>query len=459
MLASLIVFFASIAVFFRRINVFPLRNWDEAWYAAATENMAGGNYGYIMQFWNGRYYFDHSPLYFWLSTPFFKIFGPGEWQARIVSTTAAVLVTLLIFLIGKKLVNERVGLISAVIFLTFGGVVMRFAHGNLDALLSSLFLCAFYFYLSSEKKSVYSVLSGISIGFGILVKSWGIGLFPVYSIVIYSLITHKQLPKRFLLILFMAFLTFSWWYLLGILSFGREFVNWFVLNPSENRLSQPFATFSLDYVGFALRDIGLWVLPAVIFIILKIRHNLHDKADFVAPFLFVSLTYIVSLNFLSDKSDWYIIPALPLLALVLGYVCDRLLRLNFKFWILFFAAILLTQYFNVLRIENIYPDRSRVGAELGVRASEIIPAGDEVILDDHDFTAFLYYSNQLAVYTIQDDRKVGEWWILKDDELNGFLMKNTKTWIVTKRLDSLPLTDGEVEIVDLVNGYAFVRMY
>lgn len=452
---GLIVFFGSIIVFFRRIGTFPLRNWDEAWYAEIIKNMASGNWGYLIPYWNGRYYFDHSPLYFWLSSPFFKFFGPGEWQARVVSAAAAVIATFLVYLIGKKLSSERVGFLSSVIFLTFGGVVIRFAHGNLDALLSCLFLAAFYFYLRSKDKTIFSVLCGISIGLGVLVKSWGIGVFPAYLIACYSLLSRRQLPTRAVLILFVAFLTFFWWYLLGIKNFGQEFINWFILNPSENRLGSPFANFSLDYFKFAVRDIGLWFLPLVIFVIAYFKKYLDVKDDFIVPFLFVSLTYIVALNFLSDKSDWYVIPALPFLAIVLGYICDRLLRLNFRLSALFISLILLVQYFNVLRIENIYPDRSIIGAELGVKAREIIPLEDEVILDDHDFTAFLYYSNQNHIYTMQNERKPSEWWILKGDEISDFIAKNPKTWIITRDAEKF----GQLKATDKLGDYTFLRKY
>src|SRR3989304_4585429 len=99
MSAAILVLISSAVIFFSKISSFPLRNWDEAWYAEIIKNMASGKYGYLMPFWNGRYYFDNAPLYFWLSTPIFKIFGAGEWQARFISTTAAVIASLLIFLI------------------------------------------------------------------------------------------------------------------------------------------------------------------------------------------------------------------------------------------------------------------------------------------------------------------------------------------------------------------------
>src|SRR3990172_10778079 len=105
MTISLIIVISTIT-FFRNITNFPLRNWDEAWYAEIIKNMALGKYGYLMPFWNGRYYFDHAPLYFWLSAPVFKIFGAGEWQTRFVSAVAAIFAAFLIFKIGKKLKDE-----------------------------------------------------------------------------------------------------------------------------------------------------------------------------------------------------------------------------------------------------------------------------------------------------------------------------------------------------------------
>ncbi len=100
MQVALFVLIAATITFTRTITSSTMRNWDEAWYAEIIKNMASGNYGLLQPFWNGRYYFDHAPLYFWLSTPIFKIFGPGLWQIRAVSATAAILACLFIFLIN-----------------------------------------------------------------------------------------------------------------------------------------------------------------------------------------------------------------------------------------------------------------------------------------------------------------------------------------------------------------------
>ena len=95
--ATILVLISSVVVFFSKIASFPLRNWDEAWYAEIIKNMAFGKYGVLMPFWNGRYYFDNAPLYFWLSAPVFKIFGAGEWQARFVSAKTTMFTSFFFF--------------------------------------------------------------------------------------------------------------------------------------------------------------------------------------------------------------------------------------------------------------------------------------------------------------------------------------------------------------------------
>ena len=124
---GLIVFILALLVFSFNISSFPLRNWDEAWYAEITKNMANGS-GLLVSFWNGQYYFDKPPLYFWLSLPFFEIFGAGEWQARIISATAAVFASILIYLLGKKLFSPKAGFFAFLVFVTLGQIVVRLSH-------------------------------------------------------------------------------------------------------------------------------------------------------------------------------------------------------------------------------------------------------------------------------------------------------------------------------------------
>src|SRR3990167_8961403 len=457
--AAILVLISSVVVFFSKIASFPLRNWDEAWYAEIIKNMVSGKYGILMPFWNGRYYFDNAPLYFWLSAPILKIFGAGEWQARFVSATAATLAVFLIFKIGKKLKDEITGFISTLVFLTFGGVVVRFAHGNLDALLICFFLAAFYFYLKSSEKKIYSFAAGAFIGLGFLIKSWGIGLLPLVLIFMYAYVKEKKLPRNLFSIAAAILILSSWWYFLGIFKFGSQFINWYILSPSEGRLADPFTNFSLEYFKFLIRDAGFWFLVPASYLALRFKNIGKLDKNIIIPFILLPTIFVFSLNFLSDKSDWYIIPALSLISLVIGYLGRELYKTYPKLTVGLISIIFIAQILNAVRIENIYPDRSKVGAELGLNAKNLIPKSAKIILNDQDFTSFLFYSSHLQIYTLENKTpKENEWWILNSASLMPFLRENPKTWIITADLSNLPFEVKKEEIIDNWSNYYFLKI-
>jgi len=456
---AILILASSIFIFFSKIASFPLRNWDEAWYAEIIKNMASGKYGILMPFWNGRYYFDHAPLYFWLSASVFKIFGSGEWQSRFVSAVAAILASYLIFLIGKKLKDETTGFISVLVFLTFAGVVIRFAHGNLDALLICFFLASFYFYLKSEEKKIFGFAAGVLIGLGFLIKSWGVGLFPLVLIFTYAHVKEKKLPRNLLLIISGAILFSSWWYILGIFRFGSQFINWYILSPSEGRFTDPFANFSLEYFRFLIRDVGFWLLLPFAYLALRFKNIKKLDKNIIAPFLLLSAIFVSFLNFLSDKSDWYIIPALALISLVIGYLGRELYKSHPKLAIGLISLLTISQILNAIRVENIYPDRSKVGATLGLHAKDLIPKSAKIILNDQDFTSFLFYSDHLQIYTLENKTpKENEWWILNSESLLPFLRENPETWIITADLSNLPFEVKKEEIIDYWDNYYFLKI-
>ena len=121
--------------------------------------------------------------------------------------------------------------------------------------------------------------------------------------------------------------------------------------------------------------------------------------------------------------------------------------------------IFLTQILNAKRVENIYPDRSKVGAELGLHAKNLIPEGEKIILNDQDFTSFLFYSDHRQIYTLENKTpKENEWWILNSQSLLPFLEKNPNTWIITANLSNLPFEVKKEEIIDYWGNYYFLKI-
>ena len=423
-----------------------IRNWDEAWYAEIIKNMAVGNYGWLMSRWNGEYYFDHPPLYFWLSGLVVKLFGLGEWQIRIVSILAGLGVVGLTYLLGKKLFNRRTGIGASLVLVSIAQVGVRFSHGNLDSLMIFWFLLTFYWWLEGKTK-----LSGVALGLGFLVKGWLLGLWPMGLIGAYELIVKRRLPiGRLAAVIGIGAGVFGVWAIPAAIEFGQPMVDRYLWAAAAGRLASPGQVFSLKFFEYLIRDLGLWVIAGLI-LVLRPKMVEANKRRTVVALGLVSFGFIFGLNFSTEKSDWYILPAYPLLALVIGYLTSR--------WNKVIVGILvIAGLINAYRVEMIYPDRSRVGAELGRYAKSIIPRGETVVLDDHDFTAFLFYSNVGMVHVPSPSGgKSGEWWTLRYDRLPELVKEKGEVWIVTADKSRLPQEITRAEEIAQYGDYSFLK--
>ncbi|MBI2010146.1 MAG: glycosyltransferase family 39 protein [Candidatus Chisholmbacteria bacterium] len=439
-----------------------LRNWDEAWYAEITKNMAVYGYGWIGPYWNGRYYFDQPPLYFWLSGLVVKIFGLGEWQVRMVSIVSGFVVLWLVYLLGGKLFNPRVGLWSSLIFLTLGGVVMRFAYGNLEALLIALFLATIYLYLESRGRWRWIVVAGVTLGLGFLVKGWLQGLLPVIFIVVWMWVTRRRLPWwQLLMMIITGAAIFGTWFGAGALEFGEPFIDRYLFKPAAGRLGNPLDNFSLEQFGNVARDVKWWFLPIFGLGWWQMRGALaKEDVKKLTALIAVIIGYLLALSFLDEKSGWYPLPVYPFVALVAGYVMERWWRVWPTLTTVAFLFLLALGAVNAYRVEMIYPDRSHVGVALGKYAQKIIPQGETVVWDDHDFTAFLFYSDLGMVYVPEaDGAKPGEWWILTYEEVPKLSEEKGGAWIVTPDKSRFPkgLID-RATVVTEYRGYTFFRL-
>jgi len=444
-------------IFFWKINAFPLRSWDEAWYGEIIRNMAQGTHGWLVPFWNGEYYFDKPPLYFWLTLPFFKIFGVGEWQTRIVSVLAAIGATFLVYLLGKKLFSGRAGLFSAVVFLSLGQVAGRFSEGNLDALLVFLFLLTFYFFLLGSEKKIFIIFSGITLGLGFLVKGWLLGLFPFLLIFFYSLISQRKIQfQRLLLLLFISFLSSGWWFFLGYQNFGQRFLDWYLLSPTAGTFARQFH-FSSQISTTFFRDIGFWWLAFVL--LLLTRKIVLFKKEVLISFLAAIFVFVLAVHFLDSFIGWYLLPVYPLMALIIGCCLDSLSRVHFKLAIGFGLVMLLMQGLLLGKLQNLNQDRSFLMADLGITAKEVVPREETLVLDDPDFTSFLFYSQHQKIYTLSDSGgKAGEWWIIKKEDLPDFIKGHSPVWVISQDLKNLPVNFNDNQVVATQDGFRFLRL-
>ncbi len=87
----------------------------------ALEMMYSDNY--IAPTLNGSYYYYKPPLYNWILTIFYRVFGPGELASRIPTVIFTLGLSWIIYSFNKKYLEKQIALFTALAFLTCGRIL------------------------------------------------------------------------------------------------------------------------------------------------------------------------------------------------------------------------------------------------------------------------------------------------------------------------------------------------
>lgn len=103
------------------------------------------------------------PLYIYMSSLFMGILGPTVFASRLLSAVSGVVAIYFVYLIGKKIWSEKVGLISAFL-LAISPWHIFYSRGTFEGNLAlTLFIAGFYFWIFFTEKynKKYFLISGI----------------------------------------------------------------------------------------------------------------------------------------------------------------------------------------------------------------------------------------------------------------------------------------------------------
>lgn len=161
----------ALLIFVPGIGETHLFDWDEINFAeCAREMILTGDYLQVQidfyQFW------EKPPLFIWLQAISMQLLGVNEFAARLPNTILGAFTLWSLYWMGKRLKNERFGLIWA---LAYAGSFLPhfyFKSGIIDPFFNILI---FYgvFYLSlfyKTEKPLHLVISGVFIGLSVLTK-------------------------------------------------------------------------------------------------------------------------------------------------------------------------------------------------------------------------------------------------------------------------------------------------
>lgn len=317
LLLVLLVIFSFL--FFYRMDWNTLVSWDEAWYGSiAREMLKTGDW--IKMMWNGRWYYDHPPMGFWLMAISYKLFGINEFTTRLPSVILGVLTILLVYLTSVQLFkNKVVGFVSGLIMGTTVWYFIRVRSGNLDSVFVFFYILTVYLSVKSSKNFKWFPL--VMAAFGGLILSKTLVGFSAGILILF--LNFKQILKlKNIIWLFLgigAGILVAWpWYYIHIKTNPLFIQEHFLIIGTRNKsLASYFqlnAVLPLFYFHMGVRKwYYLWLLGlGMIGITLRfIKKNYLFLLLWNAIILYPFLT--------SDKTQiWHLIPVYLPMSLIIA---------------------------------------------------------------------------------------------------------------------------------------------
>jgi dolichol-phosphate mannosyltransferase len=321
-------------LFFTKLDA-PLLEPQEPRYAEIPRQMlCAGNF--VVPVLHGEPYLDKPPLLYWLVMGSYTLFGVSDRAARFVPGCAGMLTVLVAYLWGRKVAGERAGLCGALILALSPGFVYRERMLTFDAVLClwvTAALAAAHAALGEPPRIRlrWWSASAIACGLGLLTKG------PVaLALVAVPVAVHAWLERRTIRLRLrdgvayfaIAIIVAAPWYV-AIGEREPGFLTSFFWKHNVVRFLQPFDHEEPFWFYFPGLLMGLlpWglLLPGLVRALLRDQASTSERLPAVRYFVLAAFWIVLFFSASGCKRSVYLLPAMPPLALALGWYLDSLL--------------------------------------------------------------------------------------------------------------------------------------
>ena len=300
------------------------------------------NKDWVLPTCNGQLRLEKTPLSYWLVAGLGKITGKiDDFTVRFPSALSAFLSALAILYFVKQWLAPRVAIISALVWATSFGYI-NYAHNARPEMALTFFitLCFLAFYSavieqSRKKQIIYMLVFWISFGLAMLAK--GPVPLPIVSIPLFFYVVifrqWKILPKLLPItgvIIFLAIIL-PW-----PLAIGYR-VNWDLVVWKHNFYDRFFGEYAPGnypfylYVIYTFVFTAPWVAFAPIALISPF-YKIWGKKQKVMLFLWLCfITDLIFLTISGGKRKHYMLPIVPVMAILIGIVLEDMIFIRKAF--------------------------------------------------------------------------------------------------------------------------------
>lgn len=325
----------ALAVYLPPIFQNPLTRAESMYALIPLEMVNSGNW--LLATLNGAPYLDKPPLLYWLTILAYQILGSSEWAARVPTLLCTLGEIWLTYLLGRRLFTPRAAWLGGFVLLSSIGFFALHLQILTDHLIT-LFLTASVYFMwrwQEEPQPRWALGFYLALAGGFLSKGF-IGLvFPLAIAILFLGFRNRASLSR---------LFFNPW---GLALLGGVVVSWLaameyaypgflrhqVLNEQILRFlgkRQPPDITPFSIPGFWI-FLGIWLLPWTLLLPEALyrfwRESRAGSADLPGGRVLLIWAGVI-LGFFtlsSSRIEYYSLPALPPLALILGWRLDRCL--------------------------------------------------------------------------------------------------------------------------------------
>ena len=322
-------------IFLVNLGSGPLWVADEQTYSQWAFHMfRTGDYLTPWAFGEITFWIAKPPLYMWLMSLSYQVFGVSNFSSRLWSPIFGSLSLVVVFYLGKTLYNRKTGFLAAIVLGTFTTFFSFARHAMTDVPFVFFILASIYFFVLSEKTENtkrYAVLSGLFFGLTLMTKQIQALLIPLI-IFAYLVAAKKNLKflfaKPFKLFLGVGILVFSPWLIYMTLTFGPTFWDSYFIYSGFTRTVSPIeghagdCLFYFSYLFTSEYPIWAILLPfsAGLCAFNAVIKRLKEDTLILVWMVIVLAVF----TFVQTKLYWYILPAFPAFAIAISSFLHQL---------------------------------------------------------------------------------------------------------------------------------------
>ena len=334
----------GLPLFFYGLGSYSVVNGDEGYYHSVAASMVeSGNWFHLDFYGQHRVYdtFMNAPLQYWARAVLISLFGDNLWTMRVLSATFGLLTVLAVYQLGARLDfsrSKRAALFAGLIQLTsYQFIYLHSARtGELDAIVAFLFTALALCFLRAVRDEKSFNPHHLLLAALITVKL-PVALIPILAELVLFATTPSLRPrfKRYVASGFLIVPIGLLWHILQAGSLWSEFTAVMAQMSAEASGAKAASVHSgtalenLQYYARVL-TFGLfpWSLAIIPALLLATKTTWKKALDEETLTLRVALLFaawvLVFFAFVSKRYSWYVLPAVPFLAVCTGWGISKL---------------------------------------------------------------------------------------------------------------------------------------